>query len=140
MARGRTGSPECLGVISDRRKGADHEFESAMCADRTSLIDHFRTIRRQDHAAGVKIAVTEPVARRQTVDQGSDAIGNTLRSPVARAAHRMAHPCETVSCGTSAFKSGDDPTIDQVGACWRFLGHGGGAAFLFRRYPGSRMR
>ena len=96
--RGHAGQPRILGLQGridaawplrivgvfggdfGQEKVADREVEGAMRADRTDPVDEFRTIRRHDHVAGVKIAVTQPAARRQAVDQGEDAIGDVPRA------------------------------------------------------------
>src|SRR6202050_2820945 len=60
---------------------------------RTAPVDESRTIRRHDHVAGVKVAMAQPVPRRQALDQGEDASGDVLRKPVGeprRAGHRVA--------------------------------------------------
>jgi hypothetical protein len=98
--KGHAGQPRILGLQSridgawplwivgvfggdfGQEKVADRGVEGAMRADRTDPVDEFRTIRRHDHVAGVKIAVTQPAARRQAVDQGEVCRG--ILSPAPR--------------------------------------------------------
>ena len=84
MARGRSGSSTSSGTISDRRKWLTARSRAAGARTSTDPVDEFRTIRRHDHVAGVKIAMAQPVPRRQAVDQGEDA----SRRCAAESCHR----------------------------------------------------
>jgi len=51
-------------------------------------VDESRTLRSHDHVAGVKVAMAQPIPRRETLKQGKDARGEVLRKQVAGGAQQ----------------------------------------------------
>jgi hypothetical protein len=54
---------------------AVRKVEASARAPRSGPVDESRTLSRHDHDAGVKVAITQPVPRRGTLEQGKDARG-----------------------------------------------------------------
>ena len=82
-AGGRSGSvPSGAWTRLDKGDVAARKVEGGGRADRSDPVDDFRTIRRHDHVAGVKVGMAQPVPRWQALDQGEDAGGDVLRNAV----------------------------------------------------------
>ena len=83
IARGRSGSSTISGASSERMTWQARKVEAGGRTGRAAPVDESRTFRRHDHVAGVKVAMAQPVARRQALDQGEDAGGDVLRKHAA---------------------------------------------------------
>ena len=79
VARGRSGLSAISGASLGQDDMEEPKVEGGGRAHREGPVDEPWAFRRHDHVAGVKVAMAQPVAGRQAIDQGEDARGDVLR-------------------------------------------------------------